>query len=81
MNIVLPKQLDEWVEHAVASGRFASRKDAVVEALELLREQEMSDAERLAWLKAEIQAGLDSGPPIPAAAVKARLRKKMARRQ
>ena len=57
MNISIPENLKNWVEARVAEGSFASSSDYL---RDLVR-QDQREQERLDWLRAEIQAGIDSG--------------------
>lgn len=57
MNISIPDQLKAWVETRVAEGSFSSSSDYL---RDLVR-QDQREQERLDWLRAEIQAGIDSG--------------------
>jgi antitoxin ParD1/3/4 len=54
----LPVALEEFVASQVREGVYSSRKAAIVAAV--LHQKRRS--EQLAWLKSEIQKGLDSGP-------------------
>jgi antitoxin ParD1/3/4 len=54
----LPAALEEFVASQVREGAYSSRKAAIVAAV--LHQKRRS--EQLAWLKSEIQKGLDSGP-------------------
>jgi antitoxin ParD1/3/4 len=56
MNISIPEKLKAWAEARVAEGFYSSTSDYV---RDLLR-RDQDHAERTAWLRAEIQAGLDS---------------------
>lgn len=57
MNISLPDRLKEWAQSRVAEGRYASASDYVRDLVR--RDQE--EAEKLAWLQAEIDKGRASG--------------------
>lgn len=57
MNISIPEKLKAWVESRVAEGSFASSSDYL---RDLVR-QDQRERQRLDWLRAEIQAGRDSG--------------------
>jgi antitoxin ParD1/3/4 len=57
MNISIPDKLKAWVESRVADGDYASTSDYL---RDLVR-QDQRERERLEWLRAEIQAGFDSG--------------------
>jgi antitoxin ParD1/3/4 len=57
-----------FIESAVRDGRFTSASEVVREALLLLEHMsyqpepgEPSDEEKLAWLRAAVQEGIDSG--------------------
>jgi antitoxin ParD1/3/4 len=64
MNLSIPDNLKKWVESRVADGSYASSSDYV---RDLIR-QEQRYREKLARLKAEIDAGFDS--PISKRSVK-----------
>ena len=49
----------------VSSGRYASASEVVRDGLRLLEEREQTREAKLAALKADIQAGLDSGSAEP----------------
>ena len=57
MNVSLTKELEAFVERAVASGRYGSASEAVRAGLRLLEEREA----KFEALKRDIQVGLDSG--------------------
>ena len=54
----LPAALEEFEASQVREGVYSSRKAAIVAAV--LHQKRRS--QQLAWLKSEIQKGLDSGP-------------------
>jgi antitoxin ParD1/3/4 len=54
----LPAALEEFVASQVRAGAYRSREAAIVAAV--LHQKRRS--EQLAWLRSEIQRGLDSGP-------------------
>lgn len=58
MSIKLTADQEALLERAVASGRFASRADAMAEALAMLDERLAKHAR----LKRDIEIGLASGP-------------------
>ena len=62
MNVSLTRQLQQLVRRKVASGRYSSASEVVREALRLLDEHDR----RLALLRREIEAGLESGPAVAA---------------
>ncbi|WP_448662663.1 type II toxin-antitoxin system ParD family antitoxin [Sphingomonas sp. CJ20] len=57
MNISIPDKLKSWAEQRVAEGRYSSTSDYV---RDLIR-RDAEHAEKLAALKAAIDAGLASG--------------------
>ena len=57
MNISLPDGLKDWVDRAVAEGRYSSASDYV---RDLLR-RDQDEAERRAQLRAAIDHGRESG--------------------
>ena len=57
MNISIPDKLKAWVESRVADGSYASSSDYL---RDLVR-QDQRERKRLEWLRAEVQAGFDSG--------------------
>lgn len=65
MTIALSKQLETLIEEKVASGRYQSASEVMTEALRLLEETERFEAIKLNALRRDIQAGLDSGEPVP----------------
>jgi antitoxin ParD1/3/4 len=65
MTIALSKQLETLIEEKVASGRYQSASEVMTEALRLLEETERFEAIKLGALHHDIQAGLDSGEPVP----------------
>ncbi len=65
MTIALSKQLETLIEEKVASGRYQSASEVMTEALRLLEEIERFEAIKLNALRHDIQAGLDSGEPVP----------------
>ena len=62
----LGSELDAWVHEQVSSGRFDNEADVFFEAMRLFRET-MDDPEvGRAVLKAQLAAGMRSGPGRPA---------------
>ena len=57
MNISIPEKLKAWVESRVADGSFSSSSDYL---RDLVR-QDQREQSQLEHLRAEIQAGIDSG--------------------
>ena len=65
MSITLTPQLEALIQEKIASGRYQSPSEVVREALRLLEESERLEAIKLEALRRDIQAGLDSGEPVP----------------
>ena len=61
MNVSLPDDLAAFVEARVASGRYGSSTEVVSEALNLLKELDRNDTERLRRAWAEGVASGDAG--------------------
>jgi len=81
MQIEVPPDVQGYIEDKVRSGEFRSPGDFVTYALDLLRQ----DEQREAWLRTEIQKGIDSldrgeGRPWDVEAAKARLLERHAAR-
>ena len=67
MNVSLTKELEEFVNRKVDSGRYTSASEVVREALRLLEDHETSRAEQLERFNAELErriAALDRGERI-----------------
>jgi antitoxin ParD1/3/4 len=65
MTIALSKRLETLIEEKIASGRYQSVSEVMQEALRLLEESERLELVKLSALRRDIQAGLDSGEPVP----------------
>lgn len=61
LSVSLTPHLEEFIHQTVQSGRFQSASEVVRTALRLLEHQEQEREARLAWLRSEVQKGLDSG--------------------
>ncbi len=59
MHVSLTDRLEAWVREKVDSGLYNNASEVIREALRAKMRAEMSEAERLEALKAEIQIGLD----------------------
>ena len=55
MTIRLTPNLEEFIGDQVRAGKYASADEAVAAAVNQMRERE----ERIAWLRREIQIGVD----------------------
>ncbi|RWH77256.1 MAG: type II toxin-antitoxin system ParD family antitoxin [Mesorhizobium sp.] len=64
------------VRELVGSGRYASASEVLRDSLRLLEEREAQRKAKLAALRDEIRAGIESGPGIPADAIFDRLEAK-----
>lgn len=76
----LGTHLEDFIQAQIASGRYGNASEVVRAALRMLEEHEegrplraMLREEKLAWLKAEVQKGVNSGPGIPGKEAFARL--------
>lgn len=81
MQVTLTESMAKFVAALVASGRYESADEVVWAALCLYRENESSDAFKLATLRASVAEGiasLDRGEGIPGEEVMARLRARFA---
>ncbi|HWV20865.1 MAG TPA: type II toxin-antitoxin system ParD family antitoxin [Devosia sp.] len=64
LTISVTEHQASLLEEAVAEGKFASDSEAVRAALQLWERREAAKAEQIEWLQREVQAGIDSGPPV-----------------
>ena len=83
MNVSLTAELDEFVQKAVAGGRYASASEVVRSGLRLLADQEADRENRRGILRAWIGEALDDPRPTLSEAevatrVEARLAAKLA---
>ena len=62
LNVSLTPQLTDYIRRKVESGSYASASEVVREALRLHEQRDQEHQQKLAALRADIQAGLDSGP-------------------
>ncbi|HEX4607133.1 MAG TPA: type II toxin-antitoxin system ParD family antitoxin [Urbifossiella sp.] len=61
----LPPHLERFVRDQLATGHFRSESDLIQTALRLLERQEHSPEATRAWLKQELDKGLESRPAEP----------------
>lgn len=73
-NVNLTPELDAFITKAVDAGRYANASELMRSALRLLERDEREDQEKLAALRAAIQAGLKSG--VAESGIFSRIRKK-----
>lgn len=60
MNVSLPSEMAEFVEHEVSRGGYSSSSEVVREALRLLQHEKAQQAEKLAILRRELGAGVEA---------------------
>jgi len=78
-SIALSPYFESFVKKQVSIGRFNNVSEVVRAGLRLLEDQEQAQALKLQELRAAIQAGVISGPGIPADGVFDRLEQKYSR--
>jgi antitoxin ParD1/3/4 len=61
----LPPHLKQIVQQQLATGRFQSESDVLRAALDLLEDESFSREAFAAWLKQEIDKGVNSRPSEP----------------
>lgn len=84
MNVSLPRQLQQYVEQLVKTGRYGSASEVVREGLRLMREREAERRERLRALRRSLDestAQANRGELIPAHQVFREARALIARRR
>jgi len=59
MNVLLKPKLEEFIAEKVRAGQYTDASDVVNEALEVLWEQERFTPEHEAYLRQEVQRGLE----------------------
>ena len=64
-SVALGSHFEDFVKSQVTSGRYNNASEVVREGLRLLEDQLELRLVKLGRLKADIQAGLDSGPSTP----------------
>jgi antitoxin ParD1/3/4 len=76
VKVSLTKELEEFIDRKVESGRYTYASEVVREALRLLEEQETTRAAQIEHFNAELErrlAALDRGEHISAAESKRRI--------
>ncbi|WLS01799.1 type II toxin-antitoxin system ParD family antitoxin [Shinella oryzae] len=58
LNVSLTSEFADFVEDAVASGSYVSASEVVRDALRLLRQEQESEAAKLALLRQAVDTGL-----------------------
>ena len=77
-SYVIGNHFEAFIKDQIQQGRYASASEVVRDGLRALEERERLHAAKLATLKADVQRGADSGVGIPADAVFAAARKRIA---
>lgn len=78
-SYAIGEHFEHLIDGLIESGRFQSRSEVVREGLRLLEDREEERRLKLEKLRAEFQAGIDSGPRIPAEEVFSELKAKYKR--
>ena len=78
-SYAIGEHFEHLIDSLIESGRFQSRSEVVREGLRLLEEREEERRLKLEKLRAEFQAGIDSGPRVPAEKVFSELKAKYKR--
>jgi antitoxin ParD1/3/4 len=60
MNVSLPSDMVDFVEHEVAQGGYSSSSEVVRDALRLLQHDKAQSQEKLAILRREINIGVEA---------------------
>lgn len=63
-NITLPPDRQAFISQMVASGRYASDQEVLIDALDMLKRRQQNQKQHLENLREEIQKGLE-GPFEP----------------
>ena len=77
-SYVIGDHFESFIKEQIQRGRYASASEVIRDGLRALEDREKLRAVQLAALRGEIQRGADSGAGIPAKAVFAAVRKRIA---
>ena len=77
-NYVIGEHFEAFIKEQIQLGRYASASEVVRDGLRVLEDREKRRFVKLEALRTEIQRGADSGAGIPAKAVFASVRKRIA---
>ena len=75
-SYAIGSHFERFVKKQIERGRYSSASEVIRDALRLLEEREELRAARIDNLRGKIQAGIDSGPGLPAEDVLTRLETK-----
>jgi antitoxin ParD1/3/4 len=59
MTITLPPEIERFVQSKLQAGHYDSADEMIVEALEVLRDQETFEPEHERYLRAEVRRGIE----------------------
>lgn len=77
-SYVIGDHFESFIKEQIQQGRYASASEVVRDGLRALEDRERLRAVKLEALRTDIQRGADSGAGIPAKAVFASVRKRIA---
>lgn len=77
-SYLIGDHFETFIKEQIRQGRYASASEVVRDGLRALEDPEKLRAAKLGALRGGIQRGADSGPGIPAKAVFAAVRKRIA---
>ena len=77
-SYVVGEHFEAFIKAQIQQGRYASASEVIRDGLRALEDREKFRAMRLEALRAEVEKGRASGPSIPAEAVFAELRARIA---
>lgn len=77
-SYVIGEHFESFIKELIQQGRYASASEVVRDGLRALEDREKLRAAKLDALRGEIQRGADSGAGIPAEAVFAAVRQRIA---
>lgn len=72
-SYAIGEHFEQFIKSQLESGRYSSASEIVRDALRLMEEREQLRKIQIDQLRQQIQAGIDSGPSIPAEEVFDRL--------
>ena len=78
-SYVIGDHFESFIKEQIQQGRYASASEVVRDGLRALEDREKLRAVKLEALREEVQRGADSGAGIPAKAVFAAVRKRIAK--